>query len=66
MEKRQIAESRRNGALQFHGTKVERDHSVKWMAVGAGNRSPVAEGNGVTPIGHGLIRIVGDERLERQ
>lgn len=46
VEKRQIAEGRRNGALQTHGSEVERGHSVQWMAVGAGNRTPIAQGNG--------------------
>jgi hypothetical protein len=36
------------------------------MAVGTANRGPVAQGYGGTPVGHGSIRIVGDERLEHK
>ena len=64
VEKQQIAEWRRDGPLQIHGSEVEHDHSVKWLEVGAGNRSPVAQGDGWTPIGHWLMRIACDQRLE--
>lgn len=65
MEKRQIAEGRRNGAANTHGTEVERDDSIRVMAA-ASDGSPVAEGDCGTPVDHGTMRIAGNIVLKFQ
>lgn len=65
-EKRQITERRRNGASQIHSSEVQGDDSVHFIAAGAGNASPIAQWIGGTPVGHGMLRIVGNKGFEFQ
>jgi len=55
---------KRNGTSQIHETEVERDHSVKKMAVAKTNHNPFSQRNRGTLVIYGLIRIMGDELFE--
>jgi len=65
VEKWKIDEGMRNRAFHIPGIEVERGHSL-WMAMDAGNTSPVAQRDFNAPIGHGIMRVLGDKLLKFQ
>ena len=65
VEKRQISKVRRDGATQFHETKVDGNNFIH-VKVTVGDDNPVAEGECGSLVGHGSMQIIGDIILECQ
>ena len=65
VEKRQISKVRRDGATQFHETKVDGNNFIH-VTVTVGDDNLVTEGECGSLVGHGSMRIIGDIILEFQ